>query len=301
MTTKIDILMCTFRRPAVAEAIAALASLRLPADADLRLVVADNDDTDSARHVVAEAAKALPFPCHYVHAPARNISVARNACLDAASDRGADWIASLDDDETVKPDWLVELMSVAVKADGAFGKVLAIYPPDAPSWVRDLDFHSSHPERMPQPLRTGNSGNVALRWAGSPWADQRYDLARGQSGGEDTEFFLRLYGLGVRFLPAPGACVTEPVPPARQTMEWLSVRRYRMGQTHVITAPGTLARLRLFAAAGAKALYCRLMQGLRSGDETQRNFWHLRGQLHRGVVAGLLDRPQPQLYGKDPV
>ena len=102
----IDILMCTFRRPMVGEAIAAIGRLNLPPDTDLRLVIADNDDTDSARDVVARAALTLPFPCHYIHAPARNISLARNACLDAATQRRQQPILRLDCDETVDPDWL---------------------------------------------------------------------------------------------------------------------------------------------------------------------------------------------------
>jgi hypothetical protein len=39
----------------------------------------------------------LSLDCLYVHAPARNISIARNACLDAAD---APLIAFIDDDET---------------------------------------------------------------------------------------------------------------------------------------------------------------------------------------------------------
>lgn len=300
---RVDIVMCTFRRPLVSEAIESLAHLRGIDGLSLRLVIADNDDTDSARAVVAEAARALPFPCHYVHAPARNISIARNACLDAATEGGADWIASLDDDEWIHPDWLAEILAAvqAAGADGAFGKVQAIYPDEAPRWVSELDFHSSHPEKMRIPIKTGNSGNVALRWRGAPWQDQRYDVARGTTGGEDTEFFLRLYNLGARYTAAPKALVTEPVPATRQTLEWLAVRRYRMGQTHIVTAPGALAKARLLASAAAKSVYCRAQEKLHAGDETQRNFWFLRGQLHRGVCAGLLNRPQPQLYGRDPV
>lgn len=304
MSLRIDILMCTFRRPQVAEAIQAIGGLQQPDGAELRLVIADNDDTDTARAVVEQAAAGLPFPCLYVHAPARNISIARNACLDAASARGADWIAGLDDDETVEPRWLVELLDAARRdgADGAFGKVIAQYPADAPDWVSTLDFHSTHPERCPggRP-RTGNSGNVALRWQGTSWQDQRYDIARGTTGGEDTEFFLRLSAMGLSFVAAPLAVVTEPVPPTRQTLEWLSLRRFRMGQTHIVTAGTPVERAQLMASAGLKAAWCRLMQALNSGDETRRNFWFLRGQLHRGVVAGLRDRPAPQLYGHDPV
>lgn len=303
MTTRIDILMCTFRRPQVGEAIEAVGRLQLPEGADIRLVIADNDDTDSARATVEAAAASLPFDCHYVHAPARNISVARNACLDAASARGADWITSLDDDETVDPEWLVELLDAVHRdqADGAFGKVIALYPEGAPVWVRALDLHSAHPERTRRRLRTGNSGNAALRWSGTPWQHERYDLNRGTTGGEDTEFFLRLSRQGVHFVAAPRAVVTEPVPPARQTLEWLSVRRYRMGQTHIVSARTAGQRAVLFASAAAKAGWCRVMQLLQRGDETRRNFWFLRGQLHRGVIAGLLNRPAPQLYGRDPV
>ncbi|AUH33176.1 glycosyltransferase [Paracoccus tegillarcae] len=301
MTTKIDILMCTFRRPEVGEAITAIGKIDRPANSELRLVIADNDDTDSARAVVEQAAASLPFPCLYIHAPARNISLARNACLDAASARGADWIASLDDDETVSREWLVELMKATSGHDGSFGKVLAVYPQEAPEWVKVLDFHSSHPEHLGRHIRTGNSGNVALRWHGAPWQGQRYDLARGTTGGEDTEFFLRLHGMGARFSAAPLAVVTEPVPTGRQTLDWLGERRYRMGQTHIINAQTAVARARLMVTARAKAAYCRLREHLSGSDETQRNFWYLRGQLHRGVVAGLLDKPQAQLYGRDPV
>lgn len=300
---RVDIVMCTFRRPQVVEAIESIGQLRGVEHLSLRLVIADNDDTDSAREVVETAARSLPFPCVYIHAPARNISIARNACLDAATEGKAEWVASLDDDEWIHPDWLANILAAAQDsgAGGAFGKVQAIYPEDAPDWVRQLDFHSSHPERTPTPIRTGNSGNVVLRWQGAPWQDQRYDLSRGTTGGEDTEFFLRLFNMGMRYVAAPDALVTEPVPATRQTLEWLAVRRYRMGQTHIVTAPTMAAKARLLVMAAIKATWCRVQEKRHADDETQRNFWFLRGQLHRGVCAGLLDRPQPQLYGRDPV
>lgn len=300
---RVDIVMCTFRRPQVIEAIESIGQQRGVAHLSLRLVIADNDDTDSARAVVEEAARDLPFPCVYLHAPARNISIARNACLEEASAGKADWVASLDDDEWIHPDWLANILAAVQKsgADGAFGKVQAIYPDEAPDWVTQLDFHSSHPELLPVPIRTGNSGNALLRWHGTPWQDQRYDLSRGTTGGEDTEFFLRLYNLGMRYVAAPDALVTEPVPPTRQTLEWLAVRRYRMGQTHIVTAPTARAKAKLLVGAALKASWCRVQERRHADDETQRNFWFLRGQLHRGVCAGLLHRPQAQLYGRDPV
>lgn len=298
---RVDIVMCTFRRPQIGEAIAAIGRMRGLEGLDPRLVIADNDDSDSAREAVGRAARALPFPCLYLHAPARNISVARNACLDAAAD--AELVAGLDDDEIVSPDWLAQMIAALrdTGAEAAIGKVIADYPPGTPEWVRRLDYHSSHPER--ERIPTANSGNAIMRWKGMPWQGQRYDIARGRSGGEDTEFFLRLQRMGMRTVAAPRATVTEAVPPARQTLEWLGSRRFRMGQTHVITATTPRARAALLAGAAAKAGYCRLRQALHRGDETRRNFWYLRGQLHRGVCTELLTRrPQAELYGRsDPV
>lgn len=296
---RIDILMCTFRRPQVIETIESIGRMTGLDGHELRLVIADNDDTDSARSIVEEAARSLPFPLVYVHAPARNISIARNACLDAATD--AEWVAGLDDDEIVEPRWLAEMLDAAQSAgaDAAIGKVIADYPPETPAWVVELDYHSSYPELEKTP--TANSGNAIMRWLGTPWYGERYDLARGTSGGEDTEFFLRLSRMGMSIVAAPKARVSESVPPNRQTLDWLAKRRYRMGQTHIVTATTPVERARLLISAGAKAAYCRARERLNSGDETKRNFWFLRGQLHRGVCAALLtSRPQAQLYGNDP-
>ncbi|MFT4013562.1 MAG: glycosyltransferase [Paracoccus sp. (in: a-proteobacteria)] len=295
---RVDIVMCTFRRPQVGEAIEAIGRMRRLEGLDLRLIIADNDDTPSGREAVEAAAALLPFPLIYVHAPARNISIARNACLDAAED--AEWVAGLDDDEIVEPDWLAEMLAAAqaAGAQAAIGKVIADYPPETPDWVRTLDYHSSYPERETVP--TANSGNAIMRWKGTPWHGERYDLARGKTGGEDTEFFLRLQRMGMRTVAAPKARVSEAVPANRQTLEWLAARRFRMGQTHVVTARTPVQRMALLAGAAAKAAYCRLQEKRHADDETKRNFWYLRGQLHRGVVTEITTRrPQAQLYGQD--
>ena len=61
----------------------------------------------------------------YLHAPARNISIARNACLEAAS---APLVAFIDDDEIARPGWLAGLVADmdAPNADVVFGKVAAL-------------------------------------------------------------------------------------------------------------------------------------------------------------------------------
>lgn len=295
--TVIAIQLCTYRRPQVVETLASLARQRVPG-VDLHLFVIDNDETESARDRVIAAADRLPFGYSYLHAPARNIAIARNACLDAAGD--VDWIASIDDDEIAPDGWLARLFARASDsgADGVFGPIRAAYPLDAPKWMRDLAPHSrSHGGCQTHP-RTGNTGNALLRWRGAPWQDRRFDPLRGRTGGEDTAFFSALHNMGARFAFAPDAEVVEPVERQRLQLEWLAHRRYRTGQSHVPTAASRLARGRMFLSAAAQAACCQAMQFLMRHDEAHRNLWFLRRQQYRGTCAGLMGREERLFHSR---
>ncbi|WP_240722754.1 glycosyltransferase [Poseidonocella sp. HB161398] len=294
----LDILICTFRRPELADA---LHSLDRQADTgafDLRIVVADNDTEPTARDIVAAASAEMQAAVAYLHAPARNISIARNAGLAAASQRGADWVAFLDDDECADPDWLAELWQAAGSgADAVFGPSLASYRDDAPGWMRRQDCHSNWPRRHNGAVETGHTCNALLRWQGAPWQEERFDLARGRSGGEDTEFFFRLSRLGARYEICETAVVRESVPATRLTLRWLLQRRFRSGQSYSASAPGIAARVGLTVSASAKLAVCGGGALLQSWSPDRRSFWVLRGALHAGVIAGCFRMRQPEIYG----
>ncbi len=294
---RVDILICTFRRPEVLRTLDSLAAMDVPSDIAIRVVIADNDDTPSARELVQGAAAELPWPVHYIHAPARNISIARNACLDAAD---ADFIALLDDDEWVAADWLTRLLAMvrSAGADAVFGPVIAAYEDNAPDWVRAGDYHSSYPVRRNGQVETGISGNALLRWGDDvPWTKERFDLARGRSGGEDTEFFFRLRRAGARFEICDAARVWESVPQERLSLRWLARRRYRMGQSYAACATSNAQRIKLGLAAFGKAGYCAAAALLTAPARARRNRWVLRGVLHVGVCAGCLSLRQGDHYG----
>ena len=103
---QIDVCICTFRRDSVTEAIRSVAAQILPMGVTPRLVVADNDEAPSAKGRVLHSGAEMPNI--YVHAPARNISIARNVCLDAAQ---GEFVPFLDDHETAPPDWISTLRS----------------------------------------------------------------------------------------------------------------------------------------------------------------------------------------------
>lgn len=295
--TLVAITLCTFRRPEVADTLRSLFAQQLPEGIRLRIVVADNDDTPSGRAAVEDAAVGAIWPVAYVHAPARNISIARNAGLESAGE--ADWIAFLDDDEIAEPDWLARLMDCAAEtgADAVFGPAIADYGPEVPAWIRDRDYHSNRPAMNFGTVITGHTCNAFLRWRGTPWRDMRFDPARGQSGGEDTAYFLALHRGGARFAICQEAIVREAVPAQRLSFRWIARRRYRSGQSFAALAKGVPARLKLAVTASGKAVLCTAAAAVTLPSAKRRNYWVLRGILHIGVVAGCLNFEQSALYG----
>jgi succinoglycan biosynthesis protein ExoM len=293
--------ICTFRRPQVAATLASLQAQQIPEGMTLQIIVADNDDTPSAKSVVMAVGGAMPV--RYLHAPARNISVARNAVLDAA---GAQWLAFADDDERLHPGWIAALWQQA-RATGAgvvLGDVRAHYGATAPDWMRRGAVHDTRPERDAQGrLKGGYTCNVLMNLADPGLAGLRFDPARGQTGGEDTAFFAAARDLGVVFAHAPDALAEEDVPDSRATLGWLLRRRMRMGQTHaslIGTGAGLLRRLPLAAAALAKMAACGGMALAALPDPLARNRAVMRGALHLGTASGLLGGRTLVQYGAPP-
>ena len=289
----VDICICTFRRPFLARTLRSIAQLANGGH-ELRIIIADNDHEPSARTLVDELRLELPFPLTYVHAPAANICVARNACLDHAD---ADFVAFVDDDELVTPGWIAALMDKATVSGAAavLGPVRALYGPDAPRWMAEGDFHSTLPVFVGGIIRTGYTCNVLIRWR-APFSALRFDPALGQSGGEDTAFFYRLTALGGTIAYAPDALVEEPVPPERATMAWLVRRRLRFGQTHGMLHAGS--RARALAIVAAKVGYCGVLTALTAFSPVLRRRNWLRAVLHVGVAGGILGLRQAAHYGQ---
>ena len=276
--TLIDVCICTFRRDSVTDAIDSVAAQVLPQGVALRLVVADNDDHPSAQDRVMQSGGRVPVV--YVHAPARNISIARNACLDAAQ---GEFVAFLDDDETAPPDWIAMLWDCLHRnrADAVFGPARAIYPADAPDWITRNDFLSNHPQQRGSAVETGHTCNVLMR---KPALRFRADL--GRSGGEDTDFFFRLGRAGFRFAICRDAAVHEVADPRRLRLRWLTERRFAEGRHYGATA--LRGRVSLVLGSTAKAGYSALRALPHLANPTGLAFWGLRGVFHAGVCLGAL-------------
>lgn len=103
----ITVCVCTYRRPDwLRRLLHALQQQQTGDLFDYSIVVADNDAAESGREIVAEVAGLSAVPIHYCVESARNIALARNRAIAAAT---GDWIAFIDDDEVPNPDWLLRL------------------------------------------------------------------------------------------------------------------------------------------------------------------------------------------------
>ena len=133
---------------------------------------------------------------HYRHTGAGNISVARNAGLDAAAPL-AEWVAMTDDDCEVTPRLvrrLLDLLERSTGADAACGPHLRKAPADAPRWLADHPFLDAGGEvaagRRQRCRRHGQTNNSIIRSSfllAHP--ELRFDLELGRLGGEDVVFY----------------------------------------------------------------------------------------------------------------
>lgn len=290
----ISVLIASMGRPSLRQTLKSVEAAQLPQGYSVEVIVADDSLDAVAVRLVAECALALPVTV--VPVGARNASIARNACLDAA--RG-EWLGFVDDDETVDSHWLVGLVRTAQNcaADGVFGPVRHIYPDDTPTWFRkadpmflDLDWAQSGSS-----TDSGHTANALIRHETLQALGLRFDTGFGKSGGEDDDLFRRMTAAGARLVVTNEAIVFEKVPPARANPGYIMTRATRGGQTYgkitlrdralparVLFAIDALAKL---ALAGISAT------ALRPFDRTRSFQLRIKMAVNRGKLLALTDAP----------
>lgn len=229
----IDICIATYRRPlTLLNLLDSLTAQHLDGLL-LRIIVIDNDYTQSARQTVeAFRARGSEYPVQeviYDVEPQQNIALARNRAL--RHTKGG-YVAFVDDDETVSRGWLRALLATLQRydADVVFGPVLSVLPSPAPAWAQRCFNRPRHATGTPIPHY--GAGNVLLRRHVVVNDGYWFDAAFGLTGGEDTDFFHRLHRAGRRMVWCDEAVASEPVPAARLTLDWIRKRGFSGGQNY---------------------------------------------------------------------
>jgi succinoglycan biosynthesis protein ExoM len=282
----------------VESALRAIDAQEAPDGTSFNIVIADNDETQAARARIELAMANSKHAFTYVHAPFRNISIARNACLDHAD---GDWVAFQDDDQYAPPTWLKEIYQTAIDGqfDVVFAPVHAVYDETAPKWMRSANIHSTPPLRPETKITTGASGNCLINVHAPMIAGQRFRLDKGRTGGEDTEFFFRLSGAGAKLGATEKAAVREVLSPDRLSLKWLMRNKLRYGLTygrHISPTHGVLKKFVTFVLSIAKFSYYLLKALLTCWSERARNVSVLRGMFHWGVALSIINVPEQEIY-----
>ena len=217
-------------RESLVRTLVSLDHMRVPTGMDIEIVIADDDPHEAATERVATSgARKLPVRC--IPVGARNISTARNACLDAA--RGA-LVAFIDDDEWVSPGWLIRMLACREEfgATAVFGPVLPQYPTGTAGWLIKADPLYVEWGRRGTVVTTGRSGNALMDLEFVERKGVRFDPELGRTGGEDTAFFAELHEKGGKLVVTDDAMVFETVPAERMTVDYFRTRSLRSGQSY---------------------------------------------------------------------
>jgi len=229
----ISVCLCTYKRVSLSKTLDSVVSQVLPEGYALEVVVVDNDVDESGRNTCDAYKNNLAgVPVRYYTNSVRNLSEIRNSTMDHAK---GDLLAFIDDDEWASDDrWLAGLLATMVKhhADGVIGRVIVHYPESAPEWIVSCDMFRKESYAHESLQKKGSTSNALLK---ASWVVERsilFDPIFGKSGGEDTDFFHRIYKAGGKLIYDANATVEETVEQERLNFEYIKKKNIRIGQTH---------------------------------------------------------------------
>ncbi|MCU0711090.1 MAG: glycosyltransferase family 2 protein [Pirellula sp.] len=229
----ISIGIATFNRcDLLQRALESLGSLRLNDAYKMEIVVIDNGSTDQTREVV-QSMSFSSIPIRWVFEERPGLPFARNRAVQEAK---GEWVAFFDDDQLVEPNWLNTLYNTVVEegldcAGGA--RTLRIEtegpPPQLPAFSRMLlgeitieRPHFYHKQHLPC------TGNVLI--AKSVFDRVGMFDETVLDGGEDTDFFNRMFDAGIRAKYIPTAVVEHIIAPRRLEHDYLELIAFRHGR-----------------------------------------------------------------------
>ena len=195
-----------------------IVALKTQPDVDINIVVVENGLEPLSSDLVEKFQNKLKI--EYALEPKIGLVFARNRAIELSLLSGAEWIAFVDDDEWVDPDWLLEYLDAieAFPLTRAFaGPIDRIAPQTATKW-----FPANQTAKGKTGSKVWNAGTGNIMFHRSIYSSEgdkmRFDERFNLSGGEDTFLFLSMRRIGIQMLWVQGALCSEDVLPERATL-----------------------------------------------------------------------------------
>jgi len=230
MTRTLEIVICTYNRAADLDRCLARLGCQRDADANWSVTVVNNNCTDRTPQVVAEHAASgrVPRLAQIVERVQGLTPARRRGVLESA----ADWVAFVDDDCLVAPDWVAEAMNAVARhpaAAGFGGRVI-------PCWGREPPRHLARHGWLFAEQNLGEvecvveslvgAGIIINRsaladsgWIAEPYLADRTGL--GHVSGGDVEICYRLTATGRPLYYSPRMRIDHVVSAKRQKLRSL--------------------------------------------------------------------------------
>lgn len=139
----------------------------------------------------------------------------------------------IDDDEYVDDDWLRSFVETSILYPNAVlvGPVISYFDNDGCGWTIENGLIQRTQYKELERRNCANTGNVLVPKSVLSLFDNIFDERFGLTGGEDYEFFKRVFDSGIEILWINKARVYEYTPKLRTTLFYLIKRNYRTGST----------------------------------------------------------------------
>jgi len=232
----INICVCTFKRPRLLQScLKSLERMERPEQSEgirFAVTVIDNDSGGTAREVVNNFIDRVDISVVYQVEEKRGIPCARNRALAVTREMQAEMVVFIDDDERVRPDWLVCLLGASQRYGHRAAVHGLVMPQLSDSVSADVaGLFTPRVRTEGQLLSACATDNVMVPMAFINSHKLRFDESRPLAGGTDTIFFTQARRKGLEIYQTNRAVVEETIPESRANLKWLIRRKFRAGLT----------------------------------------------------------------------